>query len=138
MIEYKLFTDGSGICATREEKISEERIVLRFPSYALRVGVISDTERERFFNLTNGECDISVEAIKEGENRITVYGKTKRWKCESLSRSGDRLFPVGIDSAEEISAFKEEYEKIYARLSLCERRLFALEEKINAKALFNS
>ncbi len=139
MIEYKLFTDGSGICTERERKVLGERITFKFQeNSAVRVGIIADGENERFFNLTNGECEISANVIKEGENRLTVYGKNKRWKCESLLREGEILYPRGVDSAEEISAFKTEYEKIYARLSLCEARIFALEEKINSKTLFNS
>ena len=139
MIEYKLFTDGSGICTQREEKVTGERITFKFPeNSALRVGIIADGENERFFNLTNGECEISANVIKEGENRITAYGKNKRWKCERLLREGEKLSPCGVDSAEEISAFKTEYEKIYARLSMCEARIFALEEKTNSKNIFNS
>ncbi len=138
MIEYRLFCDGSGICATREGERISDRVLIRLTgdTSAARIGIISDARPERFFNLNNGESEISSDSFGEGENRVTVYGKSRRWKCEPVVRTGDTLLPAGVDSAEQLMLFKAEYERICARLTLCESRLHALEEKVNQKALF--
>ena len=138
MIEYKLFFDGSGICAKRDGHDVTDTLTLSFSGEGEkhRLGIISDGKGERFFNITDSKTEISASSLDEGENRLTVYGKNKRWRCEPLVREENRIYCGGVDSAEEIMHFKSEYEKIYATLALCEARLHALEEKTSKAFLF--
>lgn len=138
MIEYKLFFDGSGICGDREALTLADTVALRFSGDGVktRLGIISDNAQERFFNISENKTEISASAFAQGENRLTVYGKGKRWKCEPLLRCENKISPRGIDSAEEISHFKSEYEMLSTRLALCESRLYSLEEKIEKQILF--
>ncbi len=138
MIEYKLFSDNSGICATREGVSLGESVTLKFPTSCnvVRIGITKPAECEKFFNVSDSQTQVSCASFGEGVNKVTVYGKTKRWKCESLTLDGNRLFPAGVDSSEQILHHKTEYEKLCARLTLCESRLIALEQKINQKIIF--
>ena len=138
MIEYKLFSDNSGICSTREGLYLDESVTLKFPQgcEVVRIGITKPGESERFFNVSDSKTQVSRASFGEGENKLTVYGKTKRWRCEALTLEGNRLFPSGVDSSEQILHHKTEYEKLCARLTLCESRLIALEQKINQKIIF--
>ena len=138
MIEYKLFSDNSGICSTREGVCLGESVTLKFPHVCevVRIGITKPNESERFFNVNDAQTQISSASFGEGENKVTVYGKAKRWKCESLALKCGRLLPMGVDSSEQILHHKTEYEKLCARLTLCESRLIALEQKTNQKIIF--
>lgn len=138
MIEYKLFSDNSGICATREPQELGETVEIKLSGNGevVRIGITKPNESERFYNVSDSSTEVRGSAFGEGENKVTVYGKTKRWKCESILLCDGLLCPVGVNASEQILLFKLEYERLYARLSLCEGRLLALEEKTNQKIIF--
>ena len=137
MIKYNLFYDNSGICEKRDDIALGEVLTLTFcGGEGVRVGVVGEGGGERFFSVRDGVCQICATSLFEGENRVTVYGKSKRWKCESLIKKGDVITPAGVDCAEHISLFKSKYESIFTRLAMCEGRLCALENQINQKSLF--
>ncbi len=132
-----LFKDGSGICKTREGIPLELLTSIEFlgDSSALRFSVNS-SEGERFFSISNSVAMLGKGAFSEGINRITVYGKNKVWKCESLSLKNNILTPCGCDSTEQIAFFKSEYERLTKRLSLCEARLSELSRAIEGNKIF--
>ena len=138
MIEYKLFSDNSGICSTRTATPIEDTVTLKFSGRddIVRIGITKPNESERFYNLNGQTTEISRQAFGEGENKLTVYGKTKRWKCESLVLADNVITPYGVDTPEQLLLFKSEFEKLCARLSICESRLLTLEEKTNQKIIF--
>jgi hypothetical protein len=137
MIKYNLFFDNSGICEKREPLTLGETLTLTFfGGEGVRVGIVGEAGGEKFFSVRDGACRICTASLEEGENRVTVYGKSKRWKCESLIKKGDVITPAGVDCAEQISLFKSKYESIFTRLAMCEARLCALENQINQKSLF--
>ena len=137
MIKYNLFYDNSGICEKREPLVLGDTLTVAFlGGEGIRVGIVGDEGGERFFSVREGACQICAASLFEGENRVTVYGKSKRWKCESLIKNGDVITPAGVDCAEQISLFKSKYEPIFTRLAMCEGRLCALENQINQKSLF--
>ena len=138
MINYRLFADGTGICVTRDEIPVSDTVCLSFSGDGAqtRLGIISNEEKERFFTISDSSCEISSASLTDGENRLTVYGKGKRWKCEPLLMRDGKISPSGIDSSEQILFFKSEYERLCTRLSMCETRLYELETKINQRSLF--
>ena len=104
-------------------------------SSALRLSV-SSKNGERFFSILNSAATLSRNAFSEGENRITVYGKSKKWKCEALNLKDNILTPCGCDSTEQIALFKSEYERLSKRLSACEAQLSELSKAIKGSKLF--
>ena len=138
MIEYKLFSDSSGICSTRASTLLDDTVTLKFCGRddIVRIGITKPNEKERFYSLSGQTTEISRHAFGEGENKLTVYGKTKRWKCESLVLADNVITPYGVDTPEQLLLFKSEFERLCARLSICESRLLTLEEKTNQKIIF--
>ena len=137
-MKFILYKDGPGLCKTREGEALDEIVMLHFTGDGseIRLGVSSNGNPERFYSITNGCSAIPKYAFFEGENKITVYGKTKLWKCESLFLKENYFTPMGCDSTEEILAFKSEYEKLHKRLSLCEAQLSELSKAIFGSKLF--
>ncbi|MBE6694884.1 MAG: hypothetical protein E7587_00370 [Ruminococcaceae bacterium] len=136
-MKYILYKDGSGICKTREGITLDTLISITFTGdvSALRMSVSSNGS-ERFFSIVNSVATLSKNAFSEGINKITVYGKSKRWKCEALSLKDNILTPCGCDSTEEIALFKSEYERLSKRLSACENQLSELSKAIKGSKLF--
>ena len=136
-MKYILYKDGSGICKTREALPLESINSIEFfgDSSALRLS-ISSNGNERFFSIVNSVAALSKSAFSEGVNKITVYGKDKRWKCESLNLKEDTITPCGCDSTEQIAFFKSEYERLTKRLSACESQLSELSKAIKGSKLF--
>ena len=136
-MKYILYKDGSGICKTREsiplEKLTS--IELSGDSSALRLSV-SSKDGERFFSVINSVATLGRNAFSEGINKITVYGKDKRWKCEALELKENAVTPCGCDSTEQIALFKSEYERLTKRLSACESQLSELSRAIKGNKLF--
>ena len=136
-MKYLLYNDGSGICKTRKGVPLETLTSIDFSgdSGALRFSVNSSAG-ERFFSIVNSVATLNKSAFSEGVNKITVYGKNKVWKCESLSLKDNILTPCGCDSTEQIAFFKSEYEKLFKRLALCEAKLSELSRAIEGNKLF--
>lgn len=136
-MKYILYKDGSGICKTRSGAPLEMLNSIEFSgdTDALRL-CIASKQGERFFSVTNSVAALSRNAFSEGENRITVYGKNKLWKCEALNLKDDILTPCGCDSTEQMAFFKSEYERLQKRLSACETMIAELSQAIKGSKLF--
>ncbi len=137
-MKYILYKDGSGLCKTREGETLSDIVTLQFigDGSEIRVGVRNKENSERFYKITNGSVAIPKNAFCVGINQITVYGKQKLWKCESLALDSGTLYPNGCDSTEQILNFKNEYEKLLKRLFLCEAQISELKKTVNGTKLF--
>lgn len=137
-MKYILYKDGSGLCKTREGELLSRFVTLQFISDGseIRLGISKSGANERFYSITNGSAIIPSSAFFEGENQITVYGKSKLWKCEALNLQDNIISPVGCDSTEQIVIFKSEYERLQKRISICESQIAELTKSIDGAKLF--